>query len=145
MPDYQDGKIYAIRCLTSGKQYIGSTTNKTLARRLAQHKSAHTRFTKGLKQSKMTSFEIIEENNYRIELIEHYPCESKDELFSREGYFIRELECVNKVVAGRTAKEWTTQYRQANKEKITERVEKYNQKYYSNNKEKEKERHAKYN
>ena len=123
MPNYHDGKIYAIRCLTTGKQYIGSTTAKTLAKRLAEHKCAHTRHIKNL-ANKTASFEIIEQGNYRMELIELCPCNSKDELHAREGHFIRTIDCANKVVAGRSQQE----YRQTHKEEIT--------KYLQDNKEK---------
>jgi hypothetical protein len=53
-------------------------------------------------------------DDVRIELIEEFPCENKMELNKREGHYIRTLECVNKLVAGRTKKEW----REDNKEKF---------------------------
>ena len=145
MPDYKQSKIYAIHCLTSGTQYIGSTTNKTLARRLAEHKSDHTRYIKELKKYKMSSFDIIDTGNYQIELIELYPCDTKDELHAREGYFIRTLECINKVVPGRTK----TEYYQDNKKQILANRKQYSQDhpeqkttknriYYQNNKEQSK-------
>ena len=37
MPNYQDGKIYTIVCNITDECYIGSTTEPTLARRLAGH------------------------------------------------------------------------------------------------------------
>ena len=41
-----------------------------------------------------------------IELIEDFPCNSKKELNRREGQHIRNNDCVNKNIAGRTKKEW---------------------------------------
>jgi hypothetical protein len=55
-------------------------------------------------------------------LIEEYPCSSKDAKNAREGHYIRELNCVNKVIPGRTGK----QYNEDNKEK---RKEYYQQNY----------------
>jgi hypothetical protein len=54
----------------------------------------------------MTSFQIIERDNYKISLIELFPCNLKDELSAREGYYIRNIKCVNKQIPGRTQKEW---------------------------------------
>jgi hypothetical protein len=39
----------------------------------------------------MSSFEIIEEGDYTIILIELYPCDSKDELFSRERFWTNQI------------------------------------------------------
>jgi hypothetical protein len=54
--------------------------------------------------------------NCKIELIENYPCNSKEELLKREGWYIKVTECVNKMVAGRTKQEW----KQDNPEKAKE-------------------------
>ena len=44
--------------------------------------------------------------NCKIELIENYPCQSKEELFKREGGHIKATECVNRQIASRTQQEW---------------------------------------
>ena len=44
--------------------------------------------------------------NCKIELIEKYPCENRDELLKREGEHIKNNNCVNRCVAGRTINEW---------------------------------------
>lgn len=61
-----------------------------------------------------------------IELIEDFPCETKAELLKREGEFIREMDCINKHIAGRSKK----QYVKDNAEK----VKKYKQKWCEENK-----------
>jgi len=76
----------------------------------------------------VTSFEILEFVDHQIELLETFPCNSKDELSAREGYYIRTTNCVNKCIAGRTDAE----YREENREQYTE----YQKQYYENNKEK---------
>ncbi|MFN9938255.1 MAG: hypothetical protein ACK56I_02165, partial [bacterium] len=42
---------------------------------------------------------------FRIDLIENYPCEDKQASRQREGYWIRQIGTLNKVIAGRTQKE----------------------------------------
>ena len=122
MVNYQNARIYRID--GNGLTYIGSTTNKYLSTRLAIHKSDYNRFLDG-KRNYITSFEIIKTNDYKIELIEKFPCGSKDELCAREGHFIRTMECVNKVIPDRTKKEWyqdnpeyKKQYRENNREQV---------------------------
>ncbi len=117
MPDYKDGKIYKIVDLTNNDVYIGSTCEPTLARRLAKHVGNCRSYKKG-KCHYVTSFKIIENGNYDIQLIESYPCNSKDELHAREGHYIKTMACVNKVVAGRTRKEYEQQNSVLNKDKI---------------------------
>lgn len=90
MPNYENSKIYKIVSNGDSKCYIGSTTLKTLAKRLAVHKC---QFKKGIK---ITSGRIIATGDYNIVLIEKYPCNSKDELHARERYWIDHIECVNK-------------------------------------------------
>ncbi len=102
MVNYQDSKIFKIVCNTSGLQYIGSTTQPTLARRLAKLRDDYTRFlnttggliTRELRGSKL--YRVFEANNYDIVLIENYPCNSKDELHQRERHHIEQNICVNK-------------------------------------------------
>ena len=44
--------------------------------------------------------------NCKIELIENYPCANREELLKREGHHIKNNECLNRCVAGRTINEW---------------------------------------
>jgi len=126
MPDYQQSKIYQIVCLTTGECYIGSTTQATLAQRLSGH-CAHFKAWKNGNPNFVSSFTIIERGNYRIELIESFPCESRDQLNAREGFHIRNMVCVNKIIIGRTYQEWN----EANKEVIRKK----DKAYYQANKE----------
>lgn len=112
MPDYSKGKIYKIWSPSTGLTYIGSTC-QTLAVRLAGHVYRKKYYDAG-KKAFLTSFKVLECDDYRIDLIEEYPCENKMQLNKREGEVILATECVNKVVAGRTLK----QYREANKDRI---------------------------
>ena len=87
MADYSKGKIYKIIDNTNDKIYIGSTV-QTLQGRLRGHKSL-------CKKKDINSKLILKNNNFSIELIENFPCNTKRELEIREQYFIDKLDCVN--------------------------------------------------
>jgi hypothetical protein len=88
--------------------------------------------------------------NMKIELVEEYPCENLQQLRQREGFYIRNENCINKNIAGRSLCE----YYQDNKDKIDE----LHRQYYADNKDicarrkelynpvkqRERERHKKY-
>jgi hypothetical protein len=113
------GKIYKIIDNTNGNVYIGSTT-KTLNRRLSYHKSEYNRYLNS-KSKHTTSFEIIKNNDYRIELIKYVIYKDKIELLQRERYYIEKNTCINKKIPLRTDKE----YRIDNKERKKESNKQY--------------------
>ena len=129
MPDYQKAKIYKLWSPEGDDIYIGSTT-QLLCNRKAKHKSGGD----GCKSSIL--FEKY--NDVRIELLEYCPCNNKEELARKEGEYIRNNECINKKVAGRTRKEYQREYNEKNEEKIKERRREYREK----NEEKIKERQS---
>lgn len=102
--NYQNGKIYKLWSLSTDDIYIGSTT-QPLTKRLTKHRSSYKQFLKG-NYHYVSSFKIIECGDYKIELIEKVECKCKEELIAREGYYIRTLKCVNKVIPNRTDKEY---------------------------------------
>lgn len=99
MVNYDKSKVYRIVCCQTGLQYIGSTTSQ-LSTRLAQHKKL---FKDGFSG---TSKLVLQNGNFKIYLIEDYPCERKEQLLSRERYYIESMECVNKKIPLRTQAEW---------------------------------------
>jgi hypothetical protein len=119
MPNYKNGKIYKLVCFTTGKVYIGSTT-QSLAKRKGSHLADYNRW-KLNKRHYCTYYEIIKNDNYRIELIENYPCNSKEELHAKEGEQQRNTDCVNKNIAGRTKQ----QYHIDNQESILAKKKQY--------------------
>jgi len=136
MNKYQNGKIYKIVCNITGDVYVGSTI-KTLEKRLIHHKS-----DAKMKQN-ICSYIIIDRGDYKIELIEDYPCNNSKELRKREGYYQKEIDCINKRIAGRNGKGW----REDNKEHLkikrkqycidnAESIAEYQKEYSKNNKEK---------
>jgi len=127
MVKLNDAKIYKIVDKTNDNIYIGSTC-RTLKKRLSEHKSNYEKFLKGL-YGNTKSFEIIKNNDCEIELLENCEVKTKSELLARERYFIENTECVNKKIPGRTKQEWDDankeyykKYRDANKEKLTNKL-----------------------
>ena len=102
---YQLGKIYKIICNATGLCYIGSTTQRLLCQRLSQHIGDYKKWKRG-KHHFITSYKVIENEDYEIVLLEEYPCEIKDQLRSCERYWIEHTECVNKIIPTRTYKEY---------------------------------------
>ena len=107
MVNYKNGKIYKIKCNITNKVYIGSTAERLLCQRLRYHVKSYNRYKLNLNTSHYTtSYEILENGNYTITLLEKCPCESKDELHARERYHIERNECVNTMIPLRTKHEW---------------------------------------
>jgi hypothetical protein len=116
--DYQKGKIYKIQSHLGPKIYVGSTTKQYLSQRLTAHVKSYRHWKSG-KTNKTSSFDLFDEygvDNCEIVLLELYPCTSKDELTSKESYYITTLDCINKNLAQRSKREYYTD----NKEKILE-------------------------
>ena len=133
MSKYQKGKIYKITNEDMPELvYYGSTID-TLKSRLSKHRYACL--------NKNNSSKILfNTENYNIQLIELYPCENRKQLCEREGWYIRNNDCINKNIAGRSRKEYrkvynkeyNKEYRKLNKNKISEK----NKEYYNLNKNK---------
>jgi hypothetical protein len=103
---YANGKIYTIRSHQTPLYYIGSTVNE-LRKRIHCHKAHYNKWLNGT-QHYTSSYDIIKYDDHYIELLENYPCNSKEELNQREGQLIREHknDIVNKFIAGRTVAEY---------------------------------------
>ena len=102
-------KIYKIKSSQTDKIYIGSTKQK-LEKRLSGHVSDYKAWSK-LNNNNLpyiTSFDIVQLDDYEIELIETFTCETNKEKLRKEGEHIKlnKLICVNKVIPGRTQEEY---------------------------------------
>ena len=141
MVNYKLGKIYRLECNITGLIYVGSTCEPTLAKRLTKHVAAYRCYLKG-KRNYVSSFKILENDDYDIILIEKYPCNDIDELHSRECYFTNQIDCVNickrQGVINRLGgikeydKEYMKEYQKLNKDKILNNMKEY----YNENKDK---------
>jgi hypothetical protein len=72
---------------------------------------------------------IIDAGDAYIELIEEFPCENREQLSKREGEIIRERECVNWKIPGKTREEYNKEWYVVNKQRRDQQVKDY----YSNN------------
>jgi hypothetical protein len=132
---YNNSKIYKIWSPQTELIYIGSTTQKYLCQRLTNHIVDYNNYNKNKKKF-ISSFHIIKYGDYKIELLETFECNNKEELNKREGELQREYRdiCVNIQIAGRTKQE----YCEDNKEQIAEQKKKYREEHKEQIAEKEK-------
>jgi len=124
--DYNLGRIYKLESYQTEDIYIGSTC-QPLCERLAQHKRHYKSFQNG-KSKYYTASDILKYDDVYITLIEYFPCNSKEELEAREGYYIRQMNCVNKRIEGRTKKEYDKEWYENNKEKHSNNMKEWHQK-----------------
>ena len=124
--DYSKGKIYKIEPIVeheTNEIYIGSTTKEYLSQRMATHKGDYTRW-KNNKRGKVMVFDLFDKYefcNCEIILLENYIASSKDDLLSREKYFIQSIGCLNKYIPGRTLEEYKAENKDALNEKERQR------------------------
>ena len=133
--DYTKGKIYIIRNSENDLTYIGSTC-QTLAQRMAQHR-------RDMKNPRTQNYRLYQAMNelgkdaFYIELLEDCPCQKNEELMRKEGEKIREHQsALNKLINGRSNKEYHEAYYQTNRDTLLEK----SKQYYEDNKEMAKER-----
>ena len=119
--DYSKSIIYKICCNDTSITdcYIGSTTD--LYRRKASHKSTCNNTTN--KSYNMNVYKFIREygewSNWSIVVIEEYNAQNKNDLHSRERYWMEQLKAtLNKSIPTRTQQEYGEQYREDHKEEI---------------------------
>jgi hypothetical protein len=128
---YTRGKIYKIVCKETDEVYYGSTIQK-LNKRMNEHRV----------QKVCRSRQILDRNNYFYELVENYSCNNRQELETRERWYIENNDCINKQIPTRTKKEYRKLYDENNKQKQKEykqnnieQISKYHKKWYETNKE----------
>ena len=116
------GRVYTIRSHQTSDIYIGSTT-QTLSMRMCKHRHDYKKYLNKTCHY-ITSFEIIKYDDAYIELLFEGDVESKDTLRKKEGEYIRNMECVNRCIAGRTDKEYTDEHKEQKNNMI--KLELYN-------------------
>ena len=121
MNKFHNSKIYKLTDNTNNQVYIGSTV-QTLKQRLQGHKS-------GAKTSKegcgCASKSIIDNGDYKMELLEEFSCENKRELLIKEQSYIDKYDCINKVNSHTDPKERYL----LNRDKILIKKREYDKKY----------------
>ena len=128
MNRYQNGKIYKIVDVGYSKCYIGSTC-ENLCVRMARHKYHYNHRDDDAYKNKHTNvnllFDEFGKDSCKIELIETYPCNNKEELTKREGCYIQNTDCINKRIEGRTKQE----YHNDNKEYFNNKAKDYHKEH----------------
>ena len=156
MPDYQQGKIYKLWSPSTNLVYYGSTV-QSLSQRLGKHIYSYKKYNEDNTKKYLSSFLVLECEDYKIELVEEYPCNNNQQLLRKEGEYQKNNICINKNINYTTINkcdEAKTHYEQ-NKEEIIKRVKEYQKKnadkikervkkYYENNPDKQKEKFKKY-
>jgi hypothetical protein len=149
--DYNKGKVYLIEPIVEHDEseiYIGSTTEDYLSKRFNNHKCKYKCWLNGY-GSNISVFSLFNKygvDNCKIILLENVHANTKDELISRESFYIRKLKCTNKIIPGRSNKEYyetnkdeilnySKEYRQTNKDILSNK----HKEYYQSNKHKKKE------
>jgi len=140
MGDYLQSIIYKLSSPSHPEvnPYYGSSKNPAYKRR-GSHKGDY----KAGKNS--SAFLILCYDDWVLEVVEEYPCESANQLRLREGWWISNHPCVNQRNAGtgKTAKcsaEYFKQYYTENKERLKEKAKQH----YEENKEQHKMKSKEY-
>jgi len=138
--NYSNAKIYKLEPLQEHEEheiYIGSTCYKYLSESMRNYRSDYERYKRidDYKKNKSNAFPLFDKygiDNIQILLIENYSCTTKDELKTRQAYYIKSLPCMNKRIPGRTKEEYN-QSPEINEKK---------KQYYEKNKETKKKHYS---
>jgi hypothetical protein len=136
--------IHIYKLFNSSKTYIGSTGNP-LSVRLAQHILSHHSYKSGNNTKCVSSYDIIEEGSFEIELLE--TC-SFEERYIREQFYIDNIKCINKnsaytgIVGDQKTKESWAFYQRQHYAKNREAHLARKTRYYNQNKEKIKQKYG---
>ncbi len=142
--NFKNAKIYKITNNCNNEIYIGSTCD-SLSKRFSSHKCAA---IEGKNQNR-PFYKLINELGiecFRIDLIEEWEANDKQEIRQIEGKYIKEMGTLNKNIAGQTLSESQKMYYKNNSDKIKsyvklyneeneENIKKYNKQYKMENKE----------
>ena len=117
--NYANSIIYIILDKHTNECYVGSTAT-SLAKRMYRHRQDFKKYNKWIAGGKQGSarhngncgsFTILERNQYTSFELEKFPCNTKRELLSREGYYIDKYRqdvgalCLNKKREGVNVRE----------------------------------------
>lgn len=112
------GIIYEIKCNETNEIYIGSTT-RPIKERIRKH----------IRNDNCCSMQILERNNYSVNILEELEFIDTKELRIREQNYIDTIICINKIKAYRSDEEKLKGY-----ERDKYKKNEYNKQYYQKNK-----------
>ena len=116
----KSGIIYKIYDRIDNQLVYYGSTEKLLSERLDRHLYQY-KYWKDGNLTFVTSFLVIDANNYDIIIVETVEFEDIKELRDRERFYIENNICVNHCIPNRTKQEWC----EANAEKIAEQSAEY--------------------
>jgi hypothetical protein len=125
---YLNGKIYKLIDNTNGNIYIGSTCN-SLKKRLKIHLNHYYEYKKKDGKCLTTvAYHIIKNNDYKMELLENFPCKTKQELLNKEREYIENNKCINinkPITTYQEKLDYGKEYRDKNRDKLLEQKKEY--------------------
>lgn len=128
MERYEKAKIFTIRTPHNDKYYIGSTC-LDLPRCFRQIRKSFSKYEKGNRHYESV-FELLKLGDTYIELLEDFPCQSKNQLVKRRGELQREnKDFIVNVNLGYTKNEHAKTYREKHKERLKETEKERARKY----------------
>jgi len=125
MIDYSKGVIYTVKSPSNPhiNPFYGSTT-KPLYQRKCEHKHAYDNYTIHQIGWYVPSFELFQFPDTLIELVEQYPCQSNEQLLTREKEYVLKYECVNNQYRDKSNKSMN-QYFESHKNTINKTPKQY--------------------
>ena len=146
----ENTKIYKIVCTLNNSFYIGST-KKSLLVRLCEHIINSTKEKASNYNCKF--FQYMREQgqeNFKIELIEDYPCKTKSELLSREKYWIQQLNpdlnmIRNPILTEKEKREYQQNYDKTKRKPYYKKYRENNEKKIKQYREEHKDKTKEYN
>jgi hypothetical protein len=88
MPNYSNSKIYRVISEIGKVIYIGGTT-QTLANRMCDYRKGYKQWVEK-RQNYIRVFEVLNYDDYKIELIQNFPCINKSQLAVKINQIITE-------------------------------------------------------
>ena len=145
-----NGYIYKIFCKTDDEMvYYGSTTQQ-VCKRIKQHQYDYKSWKLG-KFNFLTSFSVIETDDWDYITVESVVYDEPFELKNRERYWIQNNECINQNIPNNTQKESSKKWYDSNKfkskiyrEQNKQQIKEYKKIYYKQNEQHIKEQQKEY-
>lgn len=113
---YSNAKIYLIRNKINGHTYIGATIQELEHHLLKKYEMS--------KQSNQQNYPLSKEfkehgfENFTIELLQNFPCETVKELNEEKANYIKEYQPFLNKLKFLTRSDWDKKYRENNSEKL---------------------------
>ena len=96
MTKYERNKIFRLVCKATDRCYIGFSCEKYLSNRLAGMRKQYRRWEQGNGVHSVV-YDLLDSEDYYIELLENFPCESSEQAQARVRHYMKQYtNCVEK-------------------------------------------------